>query len=146
MIVNEQLAKSRGHILKDLWETPIDLFIQLDSEFKFTLDPCCEEHTARCTKFYTYEQNGLVQDWEGETVFCNPPYSRGNIDVWMYKCFKESLKPRTKVVALVPVSTSSKWFHEFVLGKSDIRYIKGRVRFRGAPYTAPFSSMIIIWK
>lgn len=62
---------------KDDWETPQWLFNQLDDEFHFTLDPCCTAENAKCRKYYTKAENGLEQDWKGETVFCNPPYSRG---------------------------------------------------------------------
>jgi phage N-6-adenine-methyltransferase len=145
MIINKELAQSKGCEQKDKWETPETVFIPLNKEFGFTLDPCCEPHTAKCQKFYTEDQNGLDKDWTGEVVFCNPPYSRGNIDKWMKKCFEEGKKGVT-VVALIPVSTSSAWWHEYVWKKAEIRFIKGRVRFRGAPFTAPFSSCLAIFK
>jgi phage N-6-adenine-methyltransferase len=146
MIVNTELANSKGHKDKDLWETPEDLFKKLNDEFHFTLDPCCLPESARCNKSHTPLEDGLIQDWQGETVFCNPPYSRGNIDLWVKKCSEEGKKKDTIVVALIPVSTSAKWFHDHVWNKAEIRFIKGRVRFRGAPFTAPFSSMICIFK
>lgn len=145
MIVNTELAKSTGCLNKDLWETPDHIFEPLMEEFQFSLDPCCQLHTAKCKKFYTPYENGLSQSWENEVVFCNPPYSRGNIDLWMEKCYKESLNDRAYVIALIPVSTSARWFHEWVLGKAELRFYKGRIRFKGAPFTAPFSSMLAIW-
>lgn len=144
MIVNKELAISTGHKDKDLWETPDWLFAKLNVEYRFTLDPCCELHTAKARKFYTPKENGLIQSWRDEVVFVNPPYSRGNIDLWVKKCWEEAPLAKT-IVGLLPVSTSSQWFHKYVLGKSDITFIEGRVRFRGAPYTAPFSSMIVKW-
>ena len=62
---------------KDDWETPQWLFNQLDDEFHFTLDPCCTAENAKCRKYYTKAENGLEQDWKGETVLGHPPYSRG---------------------------------------------------------------------
>lgn len=50
---------------KDNWETPLEFFEKLDEEFHFTLDPCCTGKTAKCKKFYTEKENGLVQDWKG---------------------------------------------------------------------------------
>ena len=108
------------------------------------MDPCCEKHTAKCNKYYTEKENGLIQDWSGEIVFVNPPYSRGIIDLWMEKCYNESLKG-TLIVALIPVSTSSKWWHNYVWKKAEIIYYKGRIRFKGAPFTAPFSSCLAIY-
>lgn len=144
MIINKELAKSKGCAQKDKWETPTKIFEQISKQYNFTLDPCCEKHTAKCPKFYTEQENGLLQNWNGETVFVNPPYSRGNIDLWMKKCYEESLKGIT-IVALIPVSTSAKWWHKYVWNKADIQFFKGRIRFVGAPFTAPFSSCLAIW-
>ena len=141
MIVNKELAVSDGHLMKDCWATPDKIFLPLQEEFGFTLDPCCTIETAKCHKFYTPEDNGLLQSWKGETVFCNPPYSRRNIDKWVEKCWTEHSLHKITIVALLPVSTSSTWFHKFVWGKSELRFYKGRIRF-----TAPFSSMLAIYR
>lgn len=80
---------------KDDWGTPQDLFDALNKEFNFTLDPCADDKNHKCDKYYTIEQDGLAQSWAGETVFCNPPYSRktktnaGQI-AWVEKCYKEA--------------------------------------------------------
>lgn len=80
---------------KDDWGTPQDLFDALNKEFGFTLDPCADDNNHKCAKYYTIEQDGLAQSWAGETVFCNPPYSRktksnaGQI-AWVEKCYKEA--------------------------------------------------------
>ena len=144
MIVNKELAKSKGCEQKDKWETPDKIFYELNEKYKFTLDPCCENHTAKCNKYYTEKENGLIQDWSGEIVFVNPPYSRGIIDLWMEKCYNESLKG-ILIVALIPVSTSSKWWHNYVWKKSKIIFYKGRIRFKGAQFKAPFSSCLAIY-
>ena len=69
------------------WATPQYLFDELDAEFHFTLDPCSTDENAKCRKYYTKEQDGLRQDWTGETVFCNPPYGR-EIGPWVRKCYE----------------------------------------------------------
>lgn len=80
---------------KDDWGTPQDLFDALNKEFNFTLDPCADDNNHKCAKYYTIEQDGLAQSWAGETVFCNPPYSRktktnaGQI-AWVQKCYNEA--------------------------------------------------------
>jgi len=145
MIITKQMIHARPVEQKDKWGTPQPFYNKLNSEFHFTLDPCCEVHTAKCAKFYTLEDNGLSKSWEGEIVFCNPPYSNGNIDLWMEKCYLESLKPNTTVVALVAVSTSARWFHGFVLNKAELRFVERRIRFVGAPYTATFSSVVVVF-
>ena len=127
------------------WETPIDFFNELNREFNFTLDPCCAKETAKCEKFYTEKENGLIQDWGGETVFCNPPYGREQ-KKWIQKCFKEGQKQNTTVVMLIPARTDTIAFHEYIYGKAEIRFIKGRLKFGGAKTSAPFPSMIVVFK
>jgi phage N-6-adenine-methyltransferase len=145
MIRTKEMINARPVTQKDKWETPPSFYAKLNAEFNFTLDPCCEPNTAKCSKYYTMEDDGLTKDWGGEIVFCNPPYSNGNIDLWMIKCLRESLKENTIVVALVAVSTSSKWFHEYVLGRCEIRFVERRIKFVDAPYTATFSSMVLVF-
>lgn len=142
---------------KDDWETPKDFYEKLDDEFHFTLDPCCTHENAKCEKYYTKDDDGLSRDWGGEVVFCNPPYSKkGNQDAWVKKCYTESLKPNTTVVALLPARTDTNRFHDCILGKAEIRFIKGRLVFEvdrkpligknGKPQPAPFPSMICVWR
>lgn len=61
---------------KEYWETPGELFRELDKEFDFTLDVCASEKNAKCRAFFTKEQDGLLQEWTGR-CWCNPPYGRG---------------------------------------------------------------------
>lgn len=145
MIVNAELARSKGVDKKDLWATPPHIFRPLNDEFGFTLDPCAEVTTAKCERFFTPKINGLVQDWSGNTCFVNPPYSRGNIDLWVEKCYLESLKPDTVIVALLPVSTSAIWWHDWIIGKCEMRFVARRIKFVGAKSTAPFSSVIAVF-
>ena len=56
------------------WSTPQEFFDQLNKEYRFTLDPCCTRETAKCEVFFTKEDDGLTQSWEGHTLFMNPPY------------------------------------------------------------------------
>ena len=95
------------------WGTPIEFFNKLNKEFNFTLDPCCEKHTAKCVKYYTEKENGLMQSWENEIVFCNPPYGK-DLPIWIEKCCIEASKPNTKVVMLIPARTDTIYFHKFL--------------------------------
>lgn len=126
------------------WETPQELFNMLNAEFNFTLDPCATNENAKCLKFYTKIQDGLAQDWTGETVFCNPPYNRKQ-DLWIKKCLEHGLAGYTAVM-LLPARTDTKRFHNYILNKAaEIRFIQGRLKFNGAMNNAPFPSMIIIF-
>lgn len=66
---------------KQDWETPQWLFDELDQEFNFTLDVASSDKNFKCDKHYTKLENGLIQDWTNETVWCNPPYRQRNRQV-----------------------------------------------------------------
>jgi len=126
------------------WATPQDFFNALDAEFHFTLDPCSTDENAKCVKHYTKEQDGLAQDWTGETVFCNPPYGR-EMPKWIKKCY-EHYTGGGIAVMLIPARTDTKAFHEYIYGKAEIRFIKGRLKFGGSHNSAPFPSMVVVFK
>lgn len=126
------------------WETPQEFFDELNNEFCFTLDPCSTDENAKCVKHYTKEQNGLLQDWTGETVFCNPPYGR-EMQKWIKKCYEHYIRGGTAVM-LIPARTDTKAFHDYIYGKAEIRFIRGRLRFGNSKNSAPFPSMIVIYK
>lgn len=126
----------------DLWETPKDLFDKLNEEFHFALDVCATPENAKCEEFYTKEQDGLKQPWKG-TVWCNPPYGR-QIGEWVRRAFLASVSGST-VVMLLPARTDTKWFHEYIYGKAEIRFIRGRLKFGGSKNSAPFPSMVVIF-
>lgn len=130
----------------DDWATPQSFFDQLDAEFHFTLDPCASVENAKCRKFYTAQDNGLEQDWAGEVVFCNPPYGRRIYD-WVKKCCEESRKPNTTVVMLIPARTDTRYFHEFIYHRAtEIRFIRGRLKFGDGRAPAPFPSMVVVYQ
>ena len=127
----------------DEWETPKDLFDKLDAEFHFTLDPAATPENAKCERFYTKADNGLQKSWGG-VVWLNPPYGR-TIGLWVRKAWESSLEGAT-VVMLIPAQTDTKWFHDYVYGKAEIRFIKGRVKFGNSKNGAPFPSMVVIFR
>jgi len=50
------------------------------------------------------------------------------------------------VVCLLPARTDTKYFHEYIYGKAEIRFIKGRLKFGNAKNSAPFPSMVVIFR
>jgi site-specific DNA-methyltransferase (adenine-specific) len=131
---------------KDNWETPRDLFEQLDKEFNFTLDCCADDHNHKCKRYYTEVQDGLKQDWSWEVVFCNPPYGR-QIGKWVRKCFQEVYSGHCPcAVMLIPARTDTEWFHDYIYHRAEIRFIKGRLKFSGHTINAPFPSMIVVFR
>jgi phage N-6-adenine-methyltransferase len=115
--------KNRNLDHKDDWATPNDFFEALNKEFDFNFDPCPFKHDLSLW-------NGLEIEW-GEKNFINPPYSRTLKESFVKKAVEESKKGKLCVM-LLPVSTSTKLFHEVILpNQKDIRFIKGRVKFSG---------------
>lgn len=127
----------------DLWETPQDLFDELNDEFGFDIDVCATKENAKCSRYFTKEQNGLLQDWDG-VVWCNPPYGR-EIGKWVEKAYK-SYQDGAIIVMLLPARTDTKWFHDYILEKAEIRFIRGRLKFGGSKNAAPFPSMVVIFR
>lgn len=124
------------------WATPQELFDELNREFSFTLDPCSTRENHKCPKFYTKEDNGLAQDWSGERVFMNPPYGRV-IGDWVRKASEGGAQV---CVCLLPARTDTKWFHDYIYDKAEVRFIRGRIKFGGHKNSAPFPSMIVVFK
>ena len=131
--------------VKDDWETPQDLFDELDDEFHFTLDAASSNLNAKCEKHYTVEDDGLSQSWAGNNVFLNPPYGR-NMKDWMRKAYEESQAENTIVVVLVPARTDTAWFHDYVYGKAELRFLRGRLKFGGCENSAPFPSLVVVYR
>ena len=127
-----------------LWETPQDFFNELDQEFHFDLDVCALPENAKCARYYTPEQDGLSQPWDG-VVWCNPPYGR-NIGKWVRKAHEENRRNNNYIVMLLPARTDTKWFHDYILSKAEIRFIRGRLKFGGAKNSAPFPSMVVVFR
>lgn len=127
------------------WETPQDFYEKLDKEFGFTLDPAATEENHKCQKYFTQAENGLIKSWKGETVFCNPPYGR-IVRAWVEKGYLESRDKDTTVVMLLPARTDTMWFHDYIYGKSEIRFLRGRLKFGDSKTGAPFPSMVVIYR
>ena len=108
--------------MHDDWATPNEFIIKyvlpyFDS-YEY-IDPCP----------LNSDFNGLELDW-GKQAFVNPPYNRKDKELFIRKAYAES-KKGCKVVMLLPVSTSTKIFHEIIYPHADIRFIKGRIKFIG---------------
>jgi len=118
----------------DHWSTPKAFYDKLDKEFNFGFDPCPLRS----------KDNAMFKDWVGN-VFVNPPYS--NIRNFLEKGILEVRKGNASlIVFLVPARTDTKWFHDLIYGKYEIRFIKGRLKFGTSNNSAPFPSMLIIIK
>lgn len=106
----------------DHWQTPESLFDELNKEFGFDFDPCPLRHDVS-------KWNGLEIDWGGVN-FVNPPYSSPSKDLFIKKGFEEWKKGKT-VVFLIPANTDTRVFHDYIYPYAEIRFLKGRVKFKG---------------
>ena len=130
----------------DNWSTPQDFFDKLNDEFHFTLDVCADETNHKCEHYYTKEIDGLSRPWIG-TIWCNPPYGR-KIGEWVRRAYISAQIGSPTVVMLLPARTDTRWFHDYIYNKSntEIRFIKGRLKFGGCKNSAPFPSMVVIFR
>lgn len=97
------------------------------------------KRTQSAKKFYSPQQNGLNQKWEGAR-WCNPPYGR-KIGEWI----KKAAESEATVVMLLPARTDTKWFHDYCLKFGKIEFLKGRLKFGDAKENAPFPSMVVVF-
>ena len=125
------------------WSTPQAFFDNLHSIFGFTVDVAANAENAKCEKFYTLEDDGLAQSWDGEVVWCNPPYGRAIKD-WVAK----AASSKATVVMLIPARTDTRWFHEHIYNKPgvDVKFVKGRLKFGGHTENAPFPNMVVVFR
>ena len=138
----------------ETWRTPHTLFNSLNQEFSFTVDAAALQCSALTDVWYGPDHQDharrdcLVQDWGtdsgGGWIFMNPPYSRG-IGKFMAKAVEQHLAG-CRIVCLVPARTDTAWWHDYVMPyASDIRFIRGRLKFNDGPNAAPFPSAIVVY-
>ena len=115
------------------WKTPKAVYQVLDAEFGFDHDPCPVKPKT----------DGLLSEWGGVN-YVNPPYGK-ELPKWIKKGFEEHIKGKT-VVFLIPSRTDSRWWHDYIMKAQEIRFIKGRLKFEGAIYNAPFPSAVVVFR
>jgi site-specific DNA-methyltransferase (adenine-specific) len=115
--------KNRNLNHKDDWQTPPEFYNLLNNEFNFNFDPCPYQHNVELW-------DGLKIEWK-ERNFINPPYSQKLKEAFVIKAIEQAGQGKL-CVCLLPVSTSTKLFHNFILPyKTDIRFLCKRLKFSG---------------
>lgn len=132
---------------KQDWTTPQDLFDNLNEEFHFNIDLAANSSNTKCERFLG-PGSPICEDFFkieciNDIAWLNPPYGK-DLYKWVEKAYKESLNGNT-VVLLLPSRTDVKWFHDFCL-KGEIRFLKGRLKFGESKNSAPFGSIIVIFR
>lgn len=142
------LFKNKFDSIKQDWNTPKSLFNKLNEEFDFKWGLAADKDNALCPKFYTKEDDGLKQNWDG-TCWLNPPYgdkSSKMVD-WIKKAYQSSQEnPNLTVVMLIPNRSNTKWFHNYCMKASEIRFICGRPKFGDNKHGLPQPLVLVIFK
>jgi phage N-6-adenine-methyltransferase len=144
MAVNTMSTNMAVHFSSetDEWPTPQDFFDRLNEEFHFELDVCATHENAKCPRYFTRRENGLLQQWTG-VCWMNPPYGR-EIGQWVKKAYESALGGAT-VVCLLPSRTDTAWWHDYCM-KGEIRFVRGRLKFGDASENAPFPSAVVVFR
>lgn len=136
---------------KQDWETPQELFDNLNNEFDFELDAFASDKNAKCKHFFTEQDDSLQQDWtKYKSIFINPPYT-SKVQDEVLKKINDTISSnwRGVIVLLIPARTDTKRWHDYIFNKADdIRFIKGRLRFEidGVPRgSSTFPSAVIVY-
>ena len=127
------------------WCTPQSLVDLLWEFGPVHLDPCSNGNsTINALIEWTKADDGLKPTWGCDgLVYVNPPYGR-EIRPWVEKCSAEA-KAGAEIIGLFPSRTDSKWFQNNVLTCDLLLLWRGRLRFQGAPSSAPFPSVLAYW-
>ena len=135
---------------KDEWRTPDYIFNPLNDAFGFTLDAAATQENAKVEKFYTFvdeSNNGIANSWQGETVFCNSPYTEGQYATWIKKA-SEELTLKCTSVLLLPGSWETKAFETVWARAKYMIFPYKRIKFEHPDVSyssAPFASLIPVF-
>jgi phage N-6-adenine-methyltransferase len=129
----------------DEWATPQDIFDKLNGEYgPFKLDVAATPENTKCARFYSRDDDGLTQPW-AKRNWCNPPYSQ--LKQWVRKAAEEAQRGNITVM-LVPARTDTVAFHDYIYRKDNVEviFLRGRLKFGNATNSAPFPSMVVIFR
>jgi len=127
----------------DMWATPQEFFDRLNAVFRFDTDVCAVNDNAKCSRFFTPDDDGLRQNWTG-TCWMNPPYGR-EISGWVEKAYKSAKENGATVVCLLPARVDTRWWHDFCV-KGEVHFVRGRLKFGGCDNSAPFPSAVVVFR
>lgn len=127
----------------DDWCTPREVIDRVLCVGPIALDPCSNEQSiVPAEQRICLPQNGLTAPWRVDgIVYVNPPYSRLQQRAWLHRC---STHPG-EAIALIPARTDTAAWHDYASTADAICFWRGRLRFLGAPASAPFPSALLYW-
>ncbi len=118
------------------WATPRDFFEMLDAEYGFTLDGASESGNSLLPRSVTSAD--IFVTWDGERVFCNPPWSH-------IPPFVELAATADLAVLLVPARTNCGWFHRALELGAEVRFFKKKLKFVGAKHVSPVDCVLLVF-
>lgn len=138
----------------DEWSTPQEFFDRLNDEFQFDVDAAASRENAKCKVWYGDRVDALaLEQWATvpSSIWLNPPYSR--VREFIAKAHEQAIKGHT-VVCLVPARTDTRWWHSDVWDQFnhapcfgvEVRFVRGRLKFGGSTNSAPFPSVVVIFR
>ena len=125
------------------WETPAALFDPVHRAFRFTVDVCAQPHNAKLPRFFSPSDDGLARSWAGETCWCNPPFA--DAAAWLEKALRSRDDGATTVM-LLPAATDTDLFHRLVMQAAEIWFLRGRIRFVGAPGSPQSGHLLAVFR
>ena len=117
-------SKSQVYITPDrVWEK-IKEFWGYDKEEFF--DPCPVNPTF----------NGLMIPWK-ELNYVNPPYAVKELELFVEKAYAAAAINGKISIMLLPSKTDQQWFHDLIKWGCEIRWLRGRLKFKNAEHNSP---------
>lgn len=129
----------------DEWATPQRVFDWLNELYgPFDLDVAATHENHKCARYFTIDDDGLKQTWAKKN-WCNPPYSK--LRLWILKA-TVAAKNGSMTVMLIPARTDTAAFHDHIYRKDNVEiiFLRGRLKFGSSKNSAPFPSMVVIFK
>lgn len=139
--------------LTDSRSTPQDWFDQLHARFRFTVDAAASKENAKLPRYWTVQDSAFDQEWWGERIYINPPFS--NIEPWVMKAHEVSLMTPLVVMVVPANRTEQPWWQTWIEpyrdngGRLRTEFVAKRVKFvhpEGKQDSAPpFGVVLLIW-
>lgn len=127
------------------WGTPWEFFLKVFEIYNFRLDACASSENAKVYPFLTKEQDSINHSWGDGPVWCNPPYGKEQIK-FIQKAADEQFERGVTSVLLVPARPDTSVWQDIIFKKaSAVCFVRGRIKFEGAEFSAPFPCALVVF-
>ena len=120
----------KPHRSRQDYRTPFAFLIAVKRLLKidhFVVDLAAGEHNTVAKRFYSVDDNALVQSWNwwsnGEWAWLNPPYA--DIKPWVEKAYFSGCN----IAMLIPASVGANWWKQWVHHRAKVLFLNGRLAF-----------------